>query len=637
MGEFSREYLELLAEKYPNEAAVCSEIINLSAILTLPKGTEHFISDLHGEYGAVRHILNNCSGVILEKVRRLFEDTQGEAKCRALCSVIYYPIEELACLRERGELDNARLREILEQLCLLAETLSGKYTRGYVRHQMPAGWEFVLDELLHIQRDEDANQHRYHDAILDSVIATGSADSVIAALSELIKRLAVDRLHVVGDIFDRGPEPARIVDMLMQHPNLDIQWGNHDILWLGAAAGSAACVFTVLRISADYGNTMTLERRYGVSLRPLYEFCERVYGDSEKKTVHQALSVLGFKLEGHVIMRHPGYEMNDRLMLNRINYDDWTVELDSGTYPLNTDALPDRGPEGALPAHARGGGADRRVRLRLQGEPERCAATWTSYTSGQHLPRCNGNLLYHGCIPLTPDGKFASVRHGGKWYSGQGAHGLRRRRRKERLGPRRRERAGHDVVSLVRATTAPSRAGCSTPSSARWSTTRAPGPSRRNPYFNHWEDEDAARMILAEFGLDPEHRPHHKRPHARKGQEGREPRQGRRQAVHHRRRLLQGVSGHDRHRWLHADIQLARHPAQEPPSLRGRRQGAQRERGHGVRFRARRVFPDAAVHIRHRRGRAPAPEDRGAERAAGGLPGRSAAAEQIKRERERGA
>ena len=179
MGDFSREYLELLAEKYPNEAAVCSEIINLSAILTLPKGTEHFISDLHGEYGAVRHILNNCSGVILEKVRRLFEAEQGEAKCRALCSVIYYPRAELACLRERGELDNARLREILEQLCLLAETLSGKYTRGYVRRQMPADWEFVLDELLHIQRDEDANQHRYHDAILDSVIATGAADSVV--------------------------------------------------------------------------------------------------------------------------------------------------------------------------------------------------------------------------------------------------------------------------------------------------------------------------------------------------------------------------------------------------------------------------------------------------------------------------
>ena len=503
MGEFSREYLELLAEKYPNEAAVCSEIINLSAILTLPKGTEHFISDLHGEYGAVRHILNNCSGVILEKVRRLFEDAQGEAKCRALCSVIYYPIEELACLRERGELDNARLREILEQLCLLAETLSGKYTRGYVRHQMPAGWEFVLDELLHIQRDEDANQHRYHDAILDSVIATGSADSVIAALSELIKRLAVDRLHVVGDIFDRGPEPARIVDMLMQHPNLDIQWGNHDILWLGAAAGSAACVFTVLRISADYGNTMTLERRYGVSLRPLYEFCERVYGASEKKTVHQALSVLGFKLEGHVIMRHPGYEMNDRLMLNRINYEDWTVELDSGTYPLNTDRFPT---------------VDPKEPYRLTPEEEALVEEYVSafkesqplrrhldfiYQKGSTYLCCNGNLLYHGCIPMTPDGKFASVRHGGKWYAGRQLMDYADAVVKSAWA--RGDESALDMMWYLWC-------GNNSPFSGRVFHTferavvddKSTWVEPKNPYFSHWEDADAVRMILAEFGLDPE-------------------------------------------------------------------------------------------------------------------------------------
>ena len=230
MGEFSREYLSLLSEKYKNEAAVCSEIINLEAILTLPKGTEHFISDLHGEYDAVRHILNNCSGVILEKVRRLLEERRGEAACRALCSIIYYPREELAALRERGELPDERLRNTLEDLCLLAETLSSKYTRAHVRRQMPSGWEFVLDELLHIQRDEDANQHRYHDAILDSIIATGAADSVIIALAELVKRLAVDRLHVVGDIFDRGPDPAGIIETLMRRRRIDIQWGNHDIL-----------------------------------------------------------------------------------------------------------------------------------------------------------------------------------------------------------------------------------------------------------------------------------------------------------------------------------------------------------------------------------------------------------------------
>ena len=180
----------------------------------------------------------------------------------------------------------------------------------------------------------------YKRQILDSIVETGAAENVIVALTELIKRLAVDRLHVVGDIFDRGPEPAGVVELLMRQRHIDIQWGNHDILWLGAAAGSPACVFTVLRITCDYDNELTLERRYGVSLRALSEFCERVYGSADKKTRKLALSVLGFKLEGQVIMRHPGYNMDDRLMLNRIDYDNWTVSLDSGVYPLNTTHLP---------------------------------------------------------------------------------------------------------------------------------------------------------------------------------------------------------------------------------------------------------------------------------------------------------
>ena len=280
MANYSREYLELLAEKYPNRASVCSEIVHLRAILSLPKGTEHFISDLHGEYGAVRHILNNCSGVILEKVRRLFEREIGEERCRALCSLIYYPREELNCLREQGKLSDGVLRDVLERLRTLAEMLSSKYTRSYVRKQMPADWSFVLDELLHVQRDEEENQLRYHDTLLDAIVETGAAEDVIVAMSELIKRLAVERLHIVGDIFDRGSEPARLLDALMEHPNIDIQWGNHDILWLGAAAGSPACIFTVLRISVDYGNTNLLERRYGISLRPLTEFSRKVYGSA---------------------------------------------------------------------------------------------------------------------------------------------------------------------------------------------------------------------------------------------------------------------------------------------------------------------------------------------------------------------
>ena len=368
---------------------------------------------------------------------------------------------------------------------------------------MPADWEFVLDELLHIQRDEDANQHRYHDAILDSVIATGSADSVIAALAELIKRLAVDRLHVVGDIFDRGPEPARIVDMLMQHPNIDIQWGNHDILWLGAAAGSAACIFTVLRISSDYGNTMTLERRYGVSLRPLAQFCERVYGASDKKAMHQALSVLGFKLEGRIIMRHPGYEMNDRLMLYRINYEDWTVELDSGVYPLNTHDFPTVDPadpyrltdeEQEL--------VDEYVSAFKESQPLRRHLDFI-YQKGSTYLCCNGNLLYHGCIPMTPEGRFASVRHGGRWYSGRALMDYADAVVKSAWA--RGDESALDMMWYLWC-------GNNSPFSGRVFHTferacvddKSTWTEPKNPYFDHWEDEDAVRMILSEFGLDPE-------------------------------------------------------------------------------------------------------------------------------------
>lgn len=503
MAEFSREYLELLAEKYPNEPAVSSEIVKLSAVLSLPKGTEHFISDLHGEYAAVRHILNNCSGVILEKVRRLFEPALGEERCHALCSVIYYPREALNVLRERGELDAGRLRETLESLRTLAETLSGKYTRSYVRRQMPADWAFVLDELLHLQRDEDANQLRYHDAIVRAIIENGSAEDVITALAELIKRLAVDRLHVVGDIFDRGPEPARIIDLLMERDRLDIQWGNHDILWLGAAAGSPACIFTVLRITLEYGNENTLERRYGVSLRPLVDFAGAVYGGRDKATVVHALSVLGFKLEGQVIMRHPGYEMDDRLMLNRIDYGRGTVELDSGVYPLRRTDLPTvdpadpyllTGEEGAL--------VEEYVSAFRESQPLRRHLDFI-YRRGSTYLCCNGNLLYHGCIPMTPEGQFARVRHGGKWYSGRALMDYADIIVKSAWA--RGDESALDMMWYLWC-------GRNSPFSGREFHTferamvedKSTWAEPRNPYFDLWEDVGAVKLILEEFGLDPE-------------------------------------------------------------------------------------------------------------------------------------
>lgn len=503
MGNYSREYLELLSEKYPDEAAACSEIINLRAILALPMGTEHYISDLHGEYGAVRHILNNCSGVISEKVRRLFEDEIGEEACRSLCSLIYYPREELHHLRELRAIDDTELRAVILRLRQLCEMLSSKYTRGYVRKQMPEKWSFVLDELLHMQRDEYGNQEHYRNALLDGIFETKAQDELIVAMSDLIKRLAVDKLHVVGDIFDRGPEPARLLDCLMEHPNMDIQWGNHDILWLGAASGSAACIFTVLRISVDYDNMDILGRRYGISLRPLMAFSERHYGASDKATLHRALNILCSKLEGRVIKRHPGYGMNDRLMLERINFADNTIALDGGVYPLNHDEW---------------GTIDKADPYRLLSDEEELIREYVSifresqalrrhmdfiYRCGSTYLCCNGNLLYHGCIPMTKDGEFAKVRHGGVWYSGKSlmdyADAI------VKCGWAKGDESALDMMWYLWC-------GNDSPFSGRVFHTferafvddKSTWAEPKNHYFDFWEDEGVARMILSEFGLDPE-------------------------------------------------------------------------------------------------------------------------------------
>lgn len=501
--EFGREYLELLAEKYPNEAAVCSELINLKAILALPKGTEHFISDLHGEYGAVSHILNNCSGVILEKVQRLYSREIGEERCHALCSLIYYPREELELLRERGELSGPALRDMLERLRRLAELLSSKYTRGYVRRLMPRGWEFVLDELLHIQRDEEENQFRYHDAIISAIVETGAAESVLSALASLIKALAVERLHVVGDIFDRGPDPAGIVERLMEHPNLDIQWGNHDILWMGAAAGSAACIATVLRISLDYGNEATLERSYGISLRPLSDFALKVYGDAQTGTLRHAVAVLGTKLEGQVIKRHPGYEMDSRLMLERVNWQDMTVELESGVYPLNTRRFPTVDPQepGKLsPEEARL--VEEYVSAFRESGALRRHIDFI-YKKGSTCLCWNGNLLYHGCMPLTEEGDFARVRHGGTWYSGKAL--MDHADQAVSAAWVRRDESALDMMWYLWC-------GNNSPFSGRTFHTfersfvddKSTWEEPKNPYFRFWESEKTVAMILEEFGLDGE-------------------------------------------------------------------------------------------------------------------------------------
>ena len=501
--EYSIEYLRLLAEKHPSEAAVCSELINLKSILALPKGTEHFISDLHGQYDAVCHILNNCSGVILEKTLALYSDTLGERGCRELCSIIYYPREALTRLEARGELSDGRMSDIIRQMLPLAEMLSGKYTRSYVRKRMPQDYEFVLDELLHMQRDEDENQHRYHDAIISAIVSSGAARDLIAAISELIKSLAVDRLHVVGDIFDRGAQPERIVDLLMAHSNVDIQWGNHDILWMGAAAGSPACIAAVLRISLDYGNMSVLERGYGISLRPLTEFCEKCYGGADAKRYKHALSILGFKLEGQLISRHPGFEMDERLLLDKIDFSDFTVKLAGKRYALNTKDFPTLDPahpyaltsdEEAL--------IDEYVSAFRESLPLRRHMDYI-FKNGSTYLCCNGNLLFHGCIPLTSEGGFARVRHEGQYYSGRALLDYCDRV-VARAWAQRDESALDMIWYLWCGQNSPFSGRCFHTFELALIDDEETWVEPKNAYFDFWEDVDVIKMLLREFGLDPE-------------------------------------------------------------------------------------------------------------------------------------
>ena len=341
-----RKYLELLAEKFPTTQSVFTEVINLEAILNLPKGTEHFVSDVHGEYEAFEHILNNCSGVIRERVGQAFAMELTRDEQADLCTLIYYPELKLRRLREQGRLTSEWYAITLTRLVRLARRLSGSYTRSKVRKAMPVAYAYIIDELLHISPDERETRLAYHQRIIDTIVDTGSADDFVCSLAALIKRLAVDHLHVVGDVFDRGPHADKIMERLMAYHSIDVQWGNHDIVWMGAAAGSYACLAAVIRNNIHYDSLKILESAYGVSLRELALFAEATYrADDGMSPVEKAISVILFKLEGQTIRRHPNWHMDDRLLLERVDAERGVAVVDGREYELRTRDFPTLDPE----------------------------------------------------------------------------------------------------------------------------------------------------------------------------------------------------------------------------------------------------------------------------------------------------
>lgn len=415
------KYLRLLSRQFPTEQSAFTEIINLSAILNLPKGTEHFMSDVHGEYEAFMHILNNCSGVVREHVDEIFGETLSFDEKGELCTLIYYPREKIELVRSQREDSPTWYKTMLDQLIMVARSLSSRYTRSKVRKAIPRDYAYIIDELLHTHPDENNYRVRYHERIVESILETASADDFIESLASLIKRLAVDHLHLVGDIFDRGGGAAKIMDRLLTYHSLDIQWGNHDLLWMGAAAGDPACIATVLRNNLRYDNYEILENDYGISLRELVAFADATYTAGESITpLIKAINVLLFKLEGQIIQRHPEFDMTDRLLLDKIDHDTGTVTLaDGSVWPLTTNDFPTVDPTDPYTLTPQ----EQHIIDKLVSE----------FVTADHLHRhidflyshgsiykvANGNLLFHGCVPLNEDGTFSSMNCLGTWHAGR--------------------------------------------------------------------------------------------------------------------------------------------------------------------------------------------------------------------------
>ena len=432
-------YLKLLAREYPSVKAASSEIINLMAICGLPKGTEYFFSDLHGEYEAFIYLLRSASGIIREKIRETFGHIIPEEEQVELANLIYYPDRNIARLTQEGRNTEDWQRVTMNRLVQICKEVSSKYTRSKVRKKMPKEFAYVIDELLHVDYN-DENKRVYYGEIIHSIIETQVSDKFIVALCELIQNLTIDNLHIIGDIFDRGPRADIIMNELMQFHDVDIQWGNHDISWMGAATGNPACVCNVLRIAISYNSFDVLEDGYGINLRPLSMFAAKVYRDDPcaqfvpkildqniydavdpglAAKMHKAIAVLQFKVEGQIIKRHPGYKMDDRLLLEAVNYNEGTVMIGGMSYPMLDMMFPT---------------IDPRNPLKLTKEEEELLHTLLLsfrhsdllhkhirflYSHGALYKSYNGNLLYHGCIPMREDGDFEEMICDGEALSGR--------------------------------------------------------------------------------------------------------------------------------------------------------------------------------------------------------------------------
>ncbi len=436
----TKEYLALLSEKYPTSASACAEIIKLQSKQALPKLTEHFMSDIHGEHESFLHILKSASGVIKDKITAIFSKTMSESDRRTLATLIYYPREKLELIKASQENLDDWYKLTLYRLIDICRILATKYTRTEVRDALGDDYGDIIDELIHADSDYDNDKNLYYASTIDNIITLGQADSVIVSMSALIKRLAIGRLHIIGDIFDRGPRADIILDRLIRYHSVDIQWGNHDIVWMGAAAGSPACIANTITTSTKYCNFDCIEDGYGINMRPLTVFALETYSGDDCECfiprnpngvkvskhdveywakIHKAIAVIQFKLEGQLLARHSEFDMENHLLLDKIDFEKGQVTIDGKTYEMLDKNLPTVDPEN--PYKLTDAEAELMDKLRtsfLHSEKLQEHIRFLYKRGGMYLVH-NGNLLYHGCIPMNEDGTFSEVELLGEKVSGK--------------------------------------------------------------------------------------------------------------------------------------------------------------------------------------------------------------------------
>ena len=526
MKELEARYLERLSELYPTIAKASTEIINLQAILNLPKGTEHFLTDIHGEYEAFSHVLKNGSGSVRRKIDDVFGNTMSSRDKQALATLIYYPKEKMDRIKKEEENMEDWYKITLYRLIEVCKCAASKYTRSKVRKALPPDFAYVIEELI-TEKAEITDKEHYYNAIVNTIIRIGRAEEFIVALSELIQRLTVDHLHIVGDIYDRGPGPHIIMEKLMEYHSVDIQWGNHDVLWMGAAAGQRGCIANVIRICARYGNLDILEDGYGINLLPLATFalntykedpcsCFKLKGDSEHSPsemlmdikMHKAISIIQFKVEGQIIKKNPGFRMEDRNLLHHIDYEKGTIELDGKTYELLDKNFPTIDPKKPYALTKE----EEDIMERLERAFQNCEKLQRHMrfllNKGGLYKVYNNNLLYHGCVPLKEDGSLKLVRLYGHSYKGKGLYEVLEsyvRKGFYALDRKEKER-GKDMIWYIWLNENSPLFGKDKMATFEryFLAEKETHKEKKNPYYWLVEDEKVMDGIMDEFGLQEE-------------------------------------------------------------------------------------------------------------------------------------